>query len=748
MANETKAGKEIISVPVEGMTCAACVARVEKAISKVEGVNNVAVNLATEKATISLDKSKIGFEEIAAAVDDAGYKIDFSNLDEAQGDAGEEKSEHIKIETKIKKEFIFAAILSIPILFLNMGPMWDQFTRLLPLSIQQINIILLLLATPVVIISGKRFYIIFWKNLKHFTADMNSLVAVGTGAAYLFSVAVVLFPEFVVKEGSDPHVYFDTTVVIITLVLLGRWLEARAKSKTGAAVKKLIALKPKTALIKTADGEQLVNVDVLKIGDTVIVKPGEKIPADGKISSGSSSINESMISGESLPIEKSIGDSVVGGTINTYGSFEFEVTAIGKNSVLGKIITLVEEAQGSKAPIQKLADRVAAVFVPVVIVIAIITFVTWLLLGEPDTFNTALINFVAVLIIACPCAMGLATPTALIVGIGKGAENGILIKNGEHLELAHKIDTVLFDKTGTITEGIPVVSNVTANGIDHDELIKLTASLEKRSEHPIAKAVVEYTHSKNITLLDPTEFKSSTGFGVSGKVDGKQVFVGNMSFMKEQNIHVNHFDNFLVESHDPGKSIVYISIDKVLRGFILVEDKLKVNSAAAVNDLNKMKVKSIMITGDSKSTAIEVANKIGLKEIEAEVLPGDKANIVNEYQKDCSVVAVVGDGINDAPALAQADVGIAVGTGTDVAIETGDIILMKGDLKGVAKAIKLSKATIKTVKQNLFWAFIYNTLGIPLAALGLLNPIFAALAMSFSSVSVVTNSLRLKKVKL
>ncbi len=623
-----------------------------------------------------------------------------------------------------------------------------EFREQIPFTDFQLNKILLILTTPVIFISGKRFFKIFWNNLKHFTADMNSLVAVGTGAAFSFSVLITLFPELVLKAGEIPHVYFDTTVVIITLILMGKWLESRAKTKTGTAVKKLIDLKPKTALIKTVDGEKAINVNELKKGDIVIVKPGEKIPADGKIILGYSSVDESMLTGESFPEEKTEGDKIIGGTINKSGSFEFEVTATGIDSVLGKIITLVEEAQGSKAPIQKLADKVAAVFVPIVIVIAVITFMVWFIVGGDDAFTKALINFVAVLIIACPCAMGLATPTALIVGIGKGAENGILIKDGEHLELAHKISTILFDKTGTITEGKPIVSKVVSNGYDENELIKFVASLEKRSEHPLAQAIVNYAKSKTISITDPEKFESITGFGLTGIVENKKIIIGNKNFLSNYNITSNDFEENADQFSSEGKTVVHVAIDGKSSGIIAIEDPIKNTSAEAIKELKRLNIKTIMITGDNKCNAEHIAKQLGIDDFEAEVLPEDKANIVAKYQRQGEIVAMVGDGINDAPALAQADVGIAIGTGTDVAIETGDIVLIKGDLMGVAKAIKLSKATIRTIKQNLFWAFIYNTVGIPLAAIGWLNPMFAALAMAFSSVSVVTNSLRLKKLKL
>lgn len=739
-----------ISVPVEGMTCASCVARVEKAISSIDGVKDVAVNLATEKATFSFKDVNSKLNDIKKVVEDVGYNLDVSSFvkDDQVLDTEETLEKKSDYEVELKKDFLLAFILTIPIFVLSMSQMWEGLRDLLPLTNIQLNKILLILSTPVVFISGKRFYKIFWKNLMHFTADMNSLVAVGTGAAFSFSVITTLFPELISRTSENLHVYFDTTVVIITLILFGKWLETRAKTKTSTAIKKLIALKPKTATIKIQDEERIINIKDLKTGNIVIVKPGEKIPADGKILSGNSSIDESMITGESFPVEKSAGDSVVGGTINKTGSFDFEVMAIGKESVLGKIITLVEEAQGSKAPIQRLADKVASIFVPIVILIAFITFTIWLIAGSENSFAIALINFVSVLIIACPCAMGLATPTALIVGIGKGAENGILIKNGEHLELAHKLNTILFDKTGTITEGNPTISKIITNDFDEKKFLQLTASLENRSEHPVAKAIVEHSKSKNIKLLEPDKFQSSTGLGISGKIQENSILIGNKKFLMNRGIKDNKFVEDEKQLNSEGESSIYVSINGKLTGLVAIRDPIKTNSYAAINEIKKLNIKTVMVTGDNKDSARSVSQSLGTAEFEAEILPEAKSSTVLKYQGEGKIVGMIGDGINDAPALAQADVGFAVGTGTDVAIDTGDIILLKGDLTGVVKAIKLSKATIRTIKQNLFWAFIYNTLGIPLAALGLLNPMFAALAMSVSSVSVVTNSLRLKKVKL
>ena len=509
----------------------------------------------------------------------------------------------------------------------------------------------------------------------------------------------------------------------------------------------MLELKPKEALVKRNGSELKIKLNELVLRDTVIVKPGEKIPADGKIINGFSTIDESMITGESIPIEKSIGSNVIGGTINKNGSFEFEITALGDNSVLGQIIKLVEEAQGSKAPIQKLADKVASVFVPVVVLIAVITFITWLFIGGEFSFNVALLNFVAVLIIACPCALGLATPTAIIVGTGLGASHGILIKNGESLEQAHKISTIVIDKTGTITEGTPSVTDVISNQLEKEEFLSYVASVENKSEHPIARAVVEYARSQKIPFKNVDSFQSVTGFGITAIIDNKPVLVGTDSLMKEYSIKTDEFQNEFSNLSNLGKTAIYAAIDGKIRGLLAVEDPIKKSSAEAIARLKEMKVKVVMLTGDNQKTAEAIANRVGIENYSAQVLPKDKSGIVEEYRKNNEVVAMAGDGINDSPALAASDVGIAMGTGTDVAIETSDITLLNGDLNSLVNVIKLSRQTLKTIKQNLFWAFIYNIIGIPLAALGMLNPMFAALAMSFSSVSVVSNSLRLRRFK-
>ena len=736
-----------INAPVSGMTCASCVARVERSISKIEGIKNVSVNLATEKATFEIDNSLASLEQIEKAIENAGYKIDFSSLNKTNSSHTTHPDLKSDFDNKLRKDFFLAIFLTVPIFILSMGMMWEGFHNLIPISHNGVNKVLLLLTIPVVFISGKRFYKVFWKNLLHLTADMNSLVAIGTGSAFTYSTLLTLFPELFSESTMIRNVYFETTAVIITLILMGRWLESRAKSKTGLAIKKLIELKPQTVIVKRKSIEEEIPIGELLIGDIVIIKPGGKIPADGKVVSGYSTIDESMLTGESIPVEKNIGSKVIGGSINKTGSFNYQVTAIGDNSILGQIIKMIEEAQGSKAPIQKLADKIAAVFVPIIILIAIITFVGWFFFSTTG-FSAALINFIAVLIIACPCALGLATPTAIIVGTGKGAQNGILIKNAESLELAHKIDTIIFDKTGTITTGKPKVSSIITNSIDEQELLNLVGSLEQRSEHPIAKAIVSYAKKSGNNFENVENFESLTGIGLKGRVKSDEILAGNQTLMENNSIDMKIFHQNIDEFSKSSKTLVFVAINKQLKGLIAIEDEIKNNSKEVVAKLKTMNLKTILLTGDNKRSAKDIADKVGFDDYRAEVMPGDKLTVITEYQKEGKIVAMVGDGINDAPALAQSNVGIAMGTGTDVAIESGDIVLMSGDLNGVVNAIMLSRQTLKTIKQNLFWAFIYNIIGIPLAAFGLLNPMIAALAMSFSSVSVVSNSLRLKKKSL
>jgi P-type Cu+ transporter len=737
-----------ITLPVEGMTCASCVARVEKAVSKADGVSNVSVNLATEKVSLEIDSGKADLNRIAELVNDAGYKIDLSSTTDIKKSAeSSERDYKSTYEDQTKKDFIIALVLTIPVTIINMGMMWESFTDVIPLSTDYLNKILLILTTPIIFIPGKRFFTAFWKNLMHLTADMNSLVAIGTGSAYLFSVFITLFPESIFSHHQIYHVYYDTTAVIITLILLGKWLETRAKSKTGNAVKNLLELQPNTAAVLVDGIETEKSIEDLVPNDIVIVRPGEKIPADGNIIKGYSTIDESMITGESIPVEKNVGAKIIGGTINKTGSFEYSVTGTGENSVLGQIIKLVEDAQGSKAPIQRLADKVASVFVPVIIVIAVFTFLGWLIFGTDNQFNLALINFVAVLIIACPCALGLATPTALIVGIGKGAQKGILFKDGENLETFHKVNTIIFDKTGTITKGEPTVKEIVSFEISEEELLSYITPAEMQSEHPLAKAIVDYSLTKKIDSKILNDFESLTGFGIRAKINNKSILIGNSKLMQDNLIDLSEVKDKSDDLSSRALTIIFVAIDREIKALISVEDPIKDTAIEAIKELKRIGITPILITGDNFNTASAISSLAGIDEFRAEVLPADKARIISEYQNKNNIVAMVGDGINDAPALAQADVGVAIGTGTDVAIETAGVVLMSGDLMGVIGSIKLSRAVIKTIKQNLFWAFIYNIIGVPLAAFGLLSPMFAALAMSLSSVSVVSNSLRLKKSK-
>ena len=745
MMNKLKTEK--ILLPVEGMTCASCVARVEKTVAKFDGISNVSVNLATEKVTLEYNPAVVDLNKLAETVEDIGYKLDISDLHKEKTspqESGDYVDSHLK---QLKSELTLAVVFTIPIAIINMSMMWEGFFLNNFLNVEQINKLLLILTTPVIFISGKRFYKIFWNNLKHFTADMNSLVAIGTGAAYLFSLLLTLFPEVFSHKNHNYHVYFDTTAVIITLILLGRWLESRAKSKTGSAIKKLIELQPKTAIVKENKIEIEKILDDLKTGDIIVIKPGGRIPADGIITFGTSSVNEAMITGESLPVEKFIGSKVIGGTINTTGYFEFEITTIGKNSVLGQIIKLVEEAQGSKAPIQNLADKVAAIFVPIVVVIAIITFIVWLFI-RPDDLSVGLMNFVAVLIIACPCALGLATPTALIVGMGKAAQNGILFKSGESLEELHRADTIIFDKTGTITEGKLSVQNVLLKDIPETEFLSLLTSIESKSEHPIARAIVDYVKEKSISPISITDFENKPGKGIKGLVDNKIILAGNESFMHENKIDLNFFKTDLKKDSIQNSSLIFLASNGSIKGFVNVVDSIKNNSVEVIKKIKEMKVEPVLISGDNENVTKHIASITGIDKYEAGVMPEHKSSKVIKLQDAGRKVIMVGDGINDAPALVKSNVGIAIGHGTDVAIESADVVLINGDLMGIVKSLRLSKQTIKIIKQNLFWAFIYNVIGIPLAALGLLNPMFAALAMSLSSVSVISNSLRLKNARI
>lgn len=732
---------------VEGMSCSACANRVERITKKIDGVESANVNFATEKLTVRVDAEKVRYSDIKLAVDKAGFKL---IKEEDQIKEVSKKKDESKI---LLNRFIFSLIFTVPLLIISMGHMVGMPLPSIidpmknPLNFALIQLVL----TIPVMVAGYKFYKIGYKNLFKLSPNMDSLIAIGTSAA----VAYGLFAIYKILNGETHyamHLYFESAVVILTLITLGKYLEAVSKGKTSEAIKKLMGLAPKTATIIKNGKEVSIPIEEVIVGDIILVKPGEKLPVDGEIIEGSTSIDESMLTGESIPVEKNIGSTVIGASINKAGFIKYKATKVGKDTALAQIVKLVEEAQGTKAPIAKMADIIAAYFVPTVMALSIIAAVGWLIAGESTVF--ALTIFISVLVIACPCALGLATPTAIMVGTGKGAENGVLIKGGEALETTYKIDTIVFDKTGTITEGKPKVTDIICNGIKEEEVLVLAASAEKGSEHPLGEAIVREAEDRSLEFKSLEHFKAVPGHGIEVTIEGKDILLGNKKLMIENNINI---ESLHVESDrlaTEGKTPMYIAINNKLSGIIAVADTVKENSKAAIEELKKMNVNVAMITGDNKKTAEAIAKSVGIDIVLAEVLPEDKANEVKKLQGQNRKVAMVGDGINDAPALVQADVGIAIGSGTDVAIESADIVLMKSDLKDVVTAIRLSKATIKNIKENLFWAFGYNVLGIPVA-MGvlhifggpLLNPMIAAAAMSFSSVSVLLNALRLKKFK-
>lgn len=734
---------ETVTIPIEGMTCATCVATINKTLTDVDGVLNVNVNFATERATVEFLPSETSVGELKRAIEEAGYTA--LEVDEEKSFEDREKMARLKEIQNLKTRFIVGAILSISVLVGSMFYEWIPLLR--SLEDESRFWVLLILTTPVQFWVGWRFHKGTYASLKRKSADMNVLITTGTMSAYLYSVAATVRPDFFLTSGLEKvDVYFDTAAMIITLILLGRLLEARAKGQTSEAIKKLMGLQAKTARV-VRDGEELdIPVEEVQVGDLVVVRPGEKIPVDGLVKEGYSTVDQSMITGESIPVSKKKGDEVIGATINKTGTFKFETTKVGKDTALAQIIKLVEDAQGSKAPIQRLADNVAGIFVPIVILIATATFALWYLFGPEPAFNRAMLNFVAVLIIACPCALGLATPTAIMVGTGKGAENGVLIRGGESLEMAHKINTIVFDKTGTLTKGEPAVTDIApANGFSSEKVLLLAAIVEKGSEHPLGEAIVSRAKEMELKLDNAVEFEAVPGHGVKAKAQGRAVVIGNVRLMEKENIDLGDLDATAEAFSEDGKTPMFIGVDGIAAGVIAVADTLKPNSVEAVENLHKLGIEVIMITGDNERTAKAIARQVGIDRVLSEVLPEEKANKVKVLQDEGKIVAMVGDGINDAPALAQADVGIAIGTGTDVAMEASDITLITGDMQGVVTAIQLSKKTMRTIKQNLFWAFGYNTAFIPIAAIGLIIPIFAAAAMAASSVSVVSNSLRLRR---
>jgi len=785
-----------VDLPLTGMSCASCANTIEKVLSKAPGVSTASVNFATKTATVRYDAAATSPEKLVKVVKGTGYD---ATLPEAaaeasprhaghndampgmtaaehaampaghamiKGGAGEDHSAHMHInadeQAVLLRKVIIGAALSIPVLVIAMS-----HGKIAIFNQPWINWLQLALTTPVVVWCGAQFYRMAWMGLKHFRANMDSLVALGTGTAFLYSIAATVWPGFfataqggaAVHEGTGMMmvpVYYEAAAVIIVLVLLGKLFEARATGNTSAAIRRLIGLQAKTARVVREGQEQDIPVERVVVGDTVIVRPGEKIPVDGEVESGDSAIDESMLTGESVPAEKKPGDAVFGATINTTGALTFRATKVGKDTALQQIVRLVQDAQGNKAPIARLADTISGYFTPVVLGIAIVTFIVWYFVAPVDTrLSMALLTFVSVLIIACPCALGLATPTAIMVGTGRGAERGILIKGGEALETAHKLTAIILDKTGTITQGKPALTDVRAlAGISEADLVRLAASAERRSEHPLAAAIVDGAKARGLVLAEPSAFKAIVGNGIEATVESRTILVGKRGLLADRGIDTSELDALAEELAAAGKTPMYAAIDGKPAGLIAVADRVKPESRAAIEQMQKMGLRVAMMTGDNARTAAAVAKEVGIAPdmVFAEVLPGNKADYVKKLQAQGLVVGMVGDGINDAPALAQADIGLAMGTGTDVAIEASDITLIRGDLRSVPEAIALSKATMRTIRQNLFWAFIYNALGIPIAA-GLLypftgwllSPVIASAAMAFSSVSVVLNSLRLAR---
>lgn len=726
---------------VSGMTCAACANRVEKRLNKLDGVSKATVNFALESATVEFNPDEISVNEMKSTITKLGYKLEVKS--DEQNSSTDHRLQEIERQ---KKKFIISFVLSFPLLWAMVSHF--SFTSFIYLPDMLMNPwVQLALATPVQFIIGGQFYIGAYKALRNKSANMDVLVALGTSAAYFYSVYLSIQ-----SIGSSEHMtdlYFETSAVLITLIILGKLFEAKAKGRSSEAIKKLMGLQAKTATVVRDGTEMKILIEEVVAGDIVYVKPGEKIPVDGEIVEGKSAIDESMLTGESIPVDKTIGDVVIGSTMNKNGFLKVKATKVGRDTALAQIIKVVEEAQGSKAPIQRVADQISGIFVPVVVGIAIITFVVWMEFVTPGDFGGALEKMIAVLVIACPCALGLATPTSIMAGSGRSAEYGILFKGGEHLEATHRLDTIILDKTGTVTNGKPTLTDViVADGFEEKEILKLVGAAEKNSEHPLAEAIVEGIKEKGIDIPSSETFEAIPGFGIESVVEGKKLLIGTRRLMMKFNIDIEEVSKSMEELEREGKTAMLIAIDKEYAGIVAVADTVKDTSKAAIARLKKMGLDVVMITGDNTQTAQAIAKQVGIDHVIAEVLPEGKAEEVKKLQASGKRVAMVGDGINDAPALATADIGMAIGTGTDVAMEAADITLIRGDLNSIADAIFMSKMTIRNIKQNLFWALAYNGLGIPIAAFGFLAPWVAGAAMAFSSVSVVLNALRLQRVKL
>lgn len=724
--------REKIELDVFGMTCSACSSRIEKVLNKQEGVKSATVNLATESASIEYNPGLLDEKAIVERIQKLGYDAKHKTESKEKNSYKEERI------NEMKRKLTISVLLSLPLLITMLDHMlgirlpqifmnpWFQFA----------------LATPVQFYVGWQFYTGAYKSLKNGGANMDVLVALGTSAAYFYSLYEAL--KTIGNPAYEPHLYFETSAVLITLILFGTYLETRAKSQTTNAISELLNLQAKEARVIRNGNEMMVPVEEVEAGDHLVVKPGEKIPVDGIIVKGRTSVDESMLTGESIPIEKHKDSPVIGSTLNMNGAIEMRATKVGKDTALASIVKIVEEAQGSKAPIQRLADIISGYFVPIVVGISLLTFIIWIGFVQPGQFESALIASIAVLVIACPCALGLATPTSIMVGTGRAAETGILFKGGEHLERAHELDAIILDKTGTITKGKPEVTNFSGD----EETLQLLASAEKGSEHPLAEAIVTYAEEKEILLLETDDFEAIPGHGIKATIDGREILVGNRKLMKNQDIDINDTEEEMSRLEKDGKTAMLIAIDRRFAGVVAVADTIKETAKEAIEQLKQEGLDVIMLTGDNKRTAEAIAGQVGINEVIADVLPEQKADKVKEIQLQGKKVAMVGDGINDAPALAVADIGIAIGTGTEVAIEAADVTILGGELLLIPKAIKISRATMKNIRQNLFWAFGYNTAGIPIAAAGFLAPWIAGAAMALSSVSVVTNSLRLKRVKI